>query len=363
MKVLIVHSQMAMFGGAEVLIVRLATHLQEQGHIVTIATLSTKNIDAYKDLEIVTPKHQIEYRLRGSLSTLSDVYKMWRELSNLCTELAPGYDVINAHNFPAIWCVPTSKKVVWMCNEVPDLFHNHHISSLINPLLNSGRWVDRTIVRGKHPTAIVADENMARIFSHRYLLTPKIIPYGIDGEFFAHASRISHNDFTIIQPSMVSPSKNQFAVLEAVDVLRKNIPNIKAVFAGYMEPDNAYTKLLKEYIKEHNIEKNVIFTGLVAREYLRELYSVSDVAVFSGVGQGSWLGPFEAIAAGIPAIVSPKLSCSSLVAREKLGLVTDNITEEIIKVFNNKPETQRQKEYVLQNLTWNKFCGEFTKLL
>ena len=67
--------------------------------------------------------------------------------------------------------------------------------------------------------------------------------------------------------------------------------------------------------------------------------------------------------AGIPAIVSPKLSCSSLVAREKLGLVTDNITEEIIKIFNNKPETQKQKDYVLQNLTWDKFCGEFTKLL
>ena len=364
MKVLIAHSQMAMYGGAEVLIVRLATYLQNQGHLVTIATLSTRNIDAYKDLEIITPKHQIEYRLRGSISALSDIYKMWNELDSLCTELSSGYDVVNTHNFPAIWCAPRNKKVVWMCNEIPDLFHNRHISLLINPLLNSGRWFDRTMARSRHPIAVVADENIAKTFEHRYLLKPTIIPYGIDGEFFAVTqNKKSDSVFTVLQPSMVSPSKNQLALLVALNELKDKILNIHVIFAGYMEQENSYTKLLQDFIKTHNLNRNVTFTGLVTREYLRELYSVADVAVFPGVGQGSWLGPFEAMAASVPVIVSPKLSCSSLIARERLGCVSDNITEEIIKVFNNKPETQRQKEYVLQNLTWNKFCGEFTKLL
>lgn len=367
MKVLIAHSQMAMYGGAEVLIVRLATYLQNQGHLVTIATLSTRNIDAYKDLEIITPKHQIEYRLRGSISALSDIYKMWRELSNLCSELAPDYDVINAHNFPAIWCAPRNKKVVWMCNEIPDLFHNRHISLLINPLLNSGRWLDRTVARSKHPIAVVADENMARIFSHRYLIKPEIIPYGIDGEFFARTSRISHNSFTIIQPAMVSPSKKQLAVLEAAYVLKDKIPNLQVIFAGYMEPENAYTQLLRDYIKEHDLTKNVTFTGLVTREYLRELYSVSDIAVFSGVGQGSWLGPFEAMSASVPVIVSPNLTCSSLIDRENLGEVSNDFVWSIKQVYEHPKafdtRIEKAKQYVLQNLTWNKFCGEFAKLL
>jgi glycosyltransferase involved in cell wall biosynthesis len=202
---------------------------------------------------------------------------------------------------------------------------------------------------------------MARIFSHRYLLTPNVIPYGIDGMFFASGTKARHNNFTIMQAAMVSPSKNQLNVLEAAKQLRSLIPNIHVVFAGYMESDNVYTHILQDYIKKHGL--NVTFTGLISREYLRELYYSTDVAVFPGRGQGSWLGPFEAIAASVPVIVSPKLSCSSLIARENLGIVTEDFVANIKRVYDNKSETEKAKQYVLQNLTWNKFCGEFAKLL
>ena len=360
-KVLMMHSQMSMYGGAELLVVRLARYLQEHNNKVTIATLASKDIDAYKGLEIITPQHQIEYRLRGSLSALKDVYEMWRELSNLCYKLVPSYDVINVHNFPSIWCVPSNKKVVWMCNEVPDLFHNRHISSLINPLLNSGRWIDRTVARSKHPIVVVSDESMARIFSHRYLIKPEIIPYGIDGEFFASGKKVGHTNFTIIQAAMVSPSKNQLAVLETARVLKSTIPNLQIIFAGYMEPNNVYTHVLKDYIKEHSL--NVTFTGLISREYLRELYYSADVAVFPGVGQGSWLGPFEAMAASVPVIVSPKLTCSSLISREMLGTVNEDFVTAIKKIYTQPPSTTKAKQFILQNLTWEKFCSEFEKLL
>ena len=360
-KLLIVHSQLSMFGGAELVVVKLARYLQEHNNKVTIATLASKDIDAYKGLEIITPKRQIEYRLRGSLSALKDVYDMWRELSNLCYKLAPNFDVINVHNFPSIWCVPSDQKVVWQCNEVADLFHNRHISPLINPLLDSGRWIDRTVARSKHPTAVVADENMARIFSHRYLIKPEIIPYGIDSEFFASGKKVGHTNFTIIQAAMVSPSKNQLAVLETARVLKSAIPNLQIIFAGYMEPNNVYTHVLKDYIKEHNL--NVTFTGLISREYLRELYYSADVAVFPGVGQGSWLGPFEAMAASVPVIVSPRLTCSSLIKRENLGLVSEDFAIAIKKLYNQPPSTTKPKQFVLQNLTWEKFCSKFEALL
>ena len=107
-KVLMMHSQMSMYGGAELLVVRLARYLQEHNNKVTIATLASKDIDAYKGLEIITPQHQIEYRLRGSLSALKDVYEMWRELSNLCYKLVLGVCLLTRKLFGCVTKFPTS---------------------------------------------------------------------------------------------------------------------------------------------------------------------------------------------------------------------------------------------------------------
>ena len=370
MKIAIVHPQMAMYGGAERVIVKLTQYLQSKGHQVRILTLSTKSIDDYIGLDIITPpiKDQVEYRLRGSFAALSDVSKMFVQLHKLCIEYACDTDVFSAHNFPAIWAVPSKWPNVWMCNEVPDLWHRHHISPMINPLLNSGRWIDRTIVRSKYPEAIVADDNMAKIFEHRYLIHPHILPYGIDGEFFAQcAHKTTAKDFHVLQPSMVSPSKKQLEVLMAVNALRARIPELQVTFAGYMEPNNEYVKTLHGYIRDNNMTKIVTFTGLVTRDFLRELYSVANVAVFPGQGQGSWLGPFEAAAAQVPTVVSPSLTCSTVVKKKHLGLVTNNLLRGINEVYLSyellNPILFWRQQYVLKELTWDKYCKEFESVL
>lgn len=360
MKILIVHPQMALYGGAEVVVVRLARYLQEQGHKVDILTLSTAKHTDYEGLSFILPKHETQYRLRGdSFSALRDVYHVYRELRSLCLEHG-GYDVVNPHNFPAIWSVPKHGRVVWMCNEIPDLWHNRRIPRLINPLLNAGRFGDRLVARGKHPRAVVADDGMAQLFRHRYLLEPIVIPYGIDGSFFAQPQAISRDGFCVIQPSMVSPSKNQMAVLEAAGKL-----GTKVVFAGYREDTNPYTTELDTYAARNGVD--AVFTGHVSREELRTLYYKASVAIFSGRGQGSWLGPFEALATGRPVIVSPNLTCAETIRREDIGLVTNDIVSAVEDVRTNYAKRQRQalrgREFVLRELTWDKFCSRFEELL
>ena len=370
MKISIVHPQMAMYGGAERVIVKLTQYLQSKGHQVRILTLSTKSIDDYIGLDIITPapKDRVEYRLRSSIASLSDIGKMYVQLRKLCNEYAVDTDVFNAHNFPAIWAVPSKYPNVWLCNEVPDLWHQHHISMLVNPLLNSGRWIDRTIARSKHPDVIVADFNMAKIFEHRYLIHPNIIPYGIDGEFFAQCKhKESAKDFHVLQAAMISPSKNQFGVLKAVNALRIQIPGIHVTFAGYMEPNNEYVKTLQDYVRDNSMQKIVNFTGLVTREYLRDLYSTTNVAVFSGKGQGSWLGPFEAIAAQVPVIVSPYLTCSSLLDEYNLGDVSNELVWYLKGVYNSYELLHSilasRQQFVLKELTWEKYCKAFETIL
>jgi len=364
MKVLMVHPQMALYGGAEVVIVRLANYLQDQGHEVSILTLSTKQRKEYEGLNFILPDedHRLQYRLRGSLRALRDVYKMYLTLKQLVREYITDFDVINAHNFPAVLTIPRHKRLVWMCNEIPDLWHSAGNGRVFDKAFNIGRLGDRLITRSRAPIAIVPDVSSAYRFQHRYGWAPKIIPYGIDGEFFAQTVDTGRGNFTVLQPSMISPSKNQMAVLEAINDLKGLIPNIKVIFAGYKEP-TSYLDQLNEYISEHSL--NAVFTGQVSKESLRALYNQAYVAVFPGKGQGSWLGPFEALATGCPVIVSPSLSCTDTI--DSLGIISDNLVESIQNIYNYHPTYKAQalkgREFVLKNLTWDKFGAKFLEVL
>jgi glycosyltransferase involved in cell wall biosynthesis len=355
MKVLIVHHQMALFGGAELVVVRLAQYLQRRGHTVRILTASTSPHSEYEGLDIVTPQHETRWHLwDGSLSSLKELTQVFTSLHKLCRELADDCDVVNAHNFPSVWASPHWKKIVWMCNEVPDLWHRNHVG-VASQLLRPGRFADRVIVRSRHPVAVVADENIAQHFRSRYGFEPRVIPYGIDA--FTLRGSPSGEEFTIIQPSMISPSKCQLETLSAAPL------DVRVIFAGYYEPGRPYTK----QVSEASRGRDVVITGHVTRAELQELYSQSHVAVFPGRGQGSWLGPFEALSAGVPVIVSPNLSCSSLIAKHNLGLVTYNLTEALRTAHNNYTQYQEQalkaSVWVRENLTWDKFGASMEELM
>jgi len=377
-KVLIVHPQMAIYGGAEIVIVKLARYLENHNHKVSILTLTTANHKDYEKLDIIIPtleKDRIQYRMRnGSIPTLIEIYQIYGVTKALVRNKIKDYDIVNVHNFPAIWTIPNHKPVLWMLNEIPDLWHNQHIPGFINPLLNAGRFGDRVISKSKRPSVVVADERMAKLCEHRYQITPHVIPYGIDSDFWGekvHADRADYqfkdSDFIVIAPSMVTPCKKQSDILDAILALRQVIPELKVIFAGYKDDNNDYTKQLYKFINDNSLIENVMFTGMINREQLRILYNLANAAIFAGRGQGSWLGGFEALATGTPIIVSPQLTCSELVNSEKLGIVSDNLFESIKELYEHqkdyKKQVEQQKEYVRQYLTWDNFCETMTECM
>ena len=374
MRVLIVHPQMALYGGAEVVIVKLAKYLEAHGHKASVLTLTTNKCKDYDGLDIITSPfedEQIQWRPRtGSLDTLKELYKIYSVLKSLVRERIGDYDVVNTHNFPSLWAIPNNSNVVHQCNEIPDLWHNQQIPKLVNPLLNVGRLGDRIISNRKNAVSVVSDERMAQIFQHRYNRKPQIVPYGVDSEFWGDKSVVVNRNekrFTVIVPSMVTPSKRQLEVLYAVNKLRKRFEGISALFVGYKDESSQYMILIRQYIKDNGLEDCVNFTGLVSREVLRECYKLSDVAVIAGSGQGSWLGGFEALATGTPIIVSPQLTCSTLVESERLGIVSDDFTESIKKEYllheHYKKQSVWQADWVKKNLTWDNYCESMTNIM
>lgn len=361
MKVLIVHPQMGQFGGAELVIVRMTQFLQQWGHEVDILTLSASEHKEYEDLNFILPERQIEYRLRTGIRYFPDIASIYWSLRGMCNSRFRRYDAVNIHNAPAMWAAPKEGRVVWMCNEIPDLWHTHVVSTITRLGFKVGKAVDRYLVRSRSPLVVVADNRCATKIVERYGLSAHINHYGIDA-FEPSNSRGS--TFTILHPAMVSPSKNQLEVLRAMVELRKMM-DVRLIISGYYEPSHPYTLLLQEYIREHHLD--VQFVGLGSRAMLQELYAQAHVAVFPGRGQGSWLGPFEQLTLGTPIVVSPKLSCSDLVNTYGLGTVTEDLADAIRNIRSDydacRAQALRGREFVLHELTWERFSRNMLELM
>jgi glycosyltransferase involved in cell wall biosynthesis len=124
--------------------------------------------------------------------------------------------------------------------------------------------------------------------------------------------------------------------------------------------------MLRRYVKERNLERNVIFAGHVNGELMRDLYSACDLLLHPIKSQGGWLAPFEALCAGKVIVVSTEMTASDLIKKERIGIVTNNFTEAVWNIYNEPSKyikmAQRGQIWVKNNLSWKRFCQKMVDL-
>ena len=368
MRILIIYPKFYVYGGGEILVVRLCNYLSRQG--IQNSILTTEMIPEIRadlvDTDVIIEKN------KGEATTVRAQYKMQMEaLTRGVTKYQNNFDIIHPHNFPSeIAAASSTKPIVWMCNE-PELYllKNH-------PNFKSTLSLDRTyffllflkekfLVKKHIRRVVVSDESNAERFHSIYNFSPYIINYGIDYDFFSSndAALQPQNDdlsgkFIVLHVGMITPYKNQLESLKALNEVKKQIPEIVLIFAGGGY-DEIYKKRIDAYIQEHNLADRVIFKGHINRNELRTLYYKTDVMIHPIKAQGGWLSPFEMLSAGKPIIVSKEMTASHIIEKEGIGVVTDTYAQAIIDVYKNKDRyrqmADRGREYVAHNLSWNSY--------
>ena len=370
MKVLIVNRYMSVYGGAETVIKELSAYLKTMGITNRILTLnvSDETSKICQGLDIVTPKEPFAYAFRsqGFWQSLG-IIKEIRALRRLVEIHSSGFDIVNVHNFPASWVARgLTKPAVWMCNEVPDFYNNPKPYWALRLLRSLGLGLDRHIVNRDIGAICVADEYNAQKVRQRYNRESEVIPYGIEYDFFSQNEGKEEaiqkynlkDNFVLLQVGMLSPEKNQLQSIQALDLLREEIPHIRLVLAGRFQ--SPYDQMLKRYISERNIKERVIFTGHINKLEVRNLYQACNIALFPVKSQGGWLAPFEALCAGRPIVVSSTMGAASLISRQKLGLVCDDLVKAVKTIHNDYAAHIRQAAssagWIKDNLTWELFA-------
>lgn len=130
--------------------------------------------------------------------------------------------------------------------------------------------------------------------------------------------------------------KNLEVVIKAIDVTRREDPEITLVIAG----DGPHRKDLEELVNRLNLQENVKFTGFVSNDEKLRLISTSQALVFPSLCEGFGLVLLEAFSQERPVLVSNIRPMSDIVMHEKNGYVLDPHDEHVwaeylIKIIKN----------------------------
>lgn len=370
MRVLIVYPKMDVYGGAELLVVRLSNHLTKNK--IDNALLTTNILPEIQNDLIGTHIIKYPYRIvKNILKPLNLFRTLWLLHKGLRKNIKD-FDIINVHNYPAELSIyPYHKPVVWMCNEPPEVhvrIDDERKYSLRRFFIGAILDFDKYVVRHHIKNVVVADQFNDIRFRKLYGFNPHVINYGIDYDFFAQQTGDSEKKrtgrFTVLHVGMLTPLKNQMESIKTIEKLKNTIPGIKLILAGFGE--GQYLLSLQEYIRAKQLEEYVEFTGHLSRGHLRALYHTSEVLLHPIKSQGGWLSPFEALCAKIPIVVSSEMTASNLIKKEKLGIVTDDFANAILDIYENPAKYNEnalwRAEWVRNKLSWDNFCEKMLEV-
>lgn len=206
----------------------------------------------------------------------------------------------------------------------------------------------------------VPSEFARRTFLERGFDARKIlmIPHGVDLENFQPVPK-SDGVFRILFVAGISLRKGVQYLLEAVKQLR--LPNSEVVLLGGMSDE--IRLILKRY------EGLFRYEGIVSRQNLYRYYSQGSVYVLPSLEEGMALTVLEAMACGVPVIVSHHTGVESVVRDGREGFIVpirdvEHLKEKLLYLHENeasRAEMGRLARERVRSFTWDCYGNQVVR--
>lgn len=316
--------------------------LTEQGNQVDVAFNITREVD--NELLVLGCKiYNIQFQ-RKPLKKQN--YYAYKNIKKLIKE--GNYDLVHTHT-------PVASSLTRLaCRNVPGIkvlytahgFHFYKGAPVKNWMLyyTAEKWLSR------YTDCIITMneedyEKVAKSFNCKCIKFVNGV--GIDlNKFMPQSSERKHmlrkeygyneNDFILISVGELNYNKHQDLLIDVIDLLKNKIPSIKLLIAGTGD-------ILSQYQKRVNklgIQKNVELLGF--RNDIANLALLSDVAVSASRREGLPVNVMEAMATGLPLVVTDCRGNRDLVSDQENGYVVgiDDVKgfAEAIEILHNSAE-------------------------
>jgi glycosyltransferase involved in cell wall biosynthesis len=231
------------------------------------------------------------------------------------------HEVWNPHHWPAEWGAVRLKKklggpVVWMCNDVPnfhkqgrqaprsailkrlmyflDYRYDRAQTAQIDAVLLLSRWAE-----GEFKSIYEARTSIVRSGADVERFRP-----GGDREKVRRRFGFSDDSFFLLWLGIIMPHRRLQDAIRAVALLKQRGSCVKLLIAGSGWTHPEYLESLRHLITELQLENEVVLGGKVAESEMRDFYCACDAFLFPNEDQTWGLAVLEAMACGVPVLVS-----------------------------------------------------------
>ncbi|MDD4091616.1 MAG: glycosyltransferase family 4 protein [Smithellaceae bacterium] len=196
-------------------------------------------------------------------------------------------------------------------------------------------WVERKLVLEGGCRKFVAVSHLTRdIFLQEYLIDPEkvaVIHPGVELSDYRRKSKddvrravrssldISENELVMVFASMNFEIKGLDDIIASLGKIQKQSPRLKLVVAG-----KGNIKKYQKIAGEAGAAENIVFTGVLDRDKLTDLYLAGDLYVMLSKFDTFGMVVLEAMAAGLPVMVSSHVGAKDLVVQNENGFVVDD---------------------------------------
>jgi glycosyltransferase involved in cell wall biosynthesis len=215
-------------------------------------------------------------------------------------------------------------------------------------------------------------DDLLEFFPHLPEERIKVIYHGFDSEFFSTRLAVPeiekklsrHNLYSqtyVLYVGALQPRKNLTRLIEAFNITKKSVPEMKLVLAG--EPawlvDDIFDARNKSAYKN-----DIILTGCVDFEELRALYQGARLFAFPSLYEGFGLPVLEAMASSVPVLLADNSSLREVGGDATLyvnALSSYDIAEKLERLWNEKElrvEIVARGQEQLKKFSWDKCAKE-----
>ena len=332
----------------------LKTELEKQGHAVFIFTTTDKDVNRYEDWQIIripsVPFFAFKDRrfaYRGFTKALEIAKQYQLDIIHTQTEFSLG--------LLGIWIARELRIPVIHTYHTQYEDYVHYIAKgmLIRPSMV------KYLVRGflRDVDGVICPSEIVRDLLSKYKVKveKRVIPTGIELAKFERPEikqenlqelrsklGIQEDEKMLLSLSRISYEKNIQAVLDAFAEVLKEEDKVKLVVAG----DGPYLDSLKEQAVKLNLQKHVIFTGMIAPSETALYYKAADFFISASTSETQGLTYLESLASGTPVIAHGNPYLDNLISDKMFGTLyygEQELAGAIIEALIATPDMSEQK--------------------
>ena len=362
------------YGGPSAAVRGMSRAMAAQGARVTVATTDADG-PGRLTVPLGVPVVEDGVEFRYFRSWLTDSWHFSAGLTRWLARAVAGFDVVEVHGLFTYTTIPGCR-----------LAARSGVPYVVRPLGTLGAWSLAQRSWKKRPYyALFERRNLARA-SAIHVTAPSeaeearvlgfgekahVIPLGVD-VIESPAPRATPGDGAVrlLFLSRIHKKKGLEMLLAALAALRarSGAPSVTLAIAG--DGDAEYLRSLREEARRLGVEGIVDFIGTVQGDAKRAAFANADVFVLPSYNENFGIAAAEALAAGVPVILSTEVGLAAAVVAAGAGvsvpLDVDALASAIGELARDPAlraqMSERARDYAVRNLSWAECARRLTNL-